>query len=176
MLKNFSRFVGGVLVLTAIPLGALATENCAPQMREASLSAIFRVQAGAEMQSARLVVATDAGFDEPSAWITLNGATCQAACRVVAIERDFRHHPAALELNCQNPGLPSLKSHAVVFLPTRTAENPEAEASIRFGTWLTGYQTMALEVENDRLTPHGIPPRDPLAKPAKPVLASRIAR
>jgi hypothetical protein len=78
---------------------------------------------------------------------------CQAICEVTNYERDHANdsiaNPLSLELNCRGIGLAPLSASATLFWPEALGQKTP---TLRFGTWLTGYQKAPLKVRFDAFT------------------------
>jgi hypothetical protein len=65
-------------------------------------------------------------------------------CDLQHLEKDKRGKPLALEMSCKNIELESFTTTATVLW-----NHAGKSATLRFGTWLQGYQQMPLTVETD---------------------------
>ena len=82
----------------------------------------------------------------------------QALCQMVRFTKDSTTEPVAMDLKCRSGSLSFL--HTTVSLLWNGAKTP----SLRFGSWLSGYKKVALDVTTDRYA-HPESPRG-LATPA----------
>lgn len=118
----------------------------------------------------RLSIARLPGSAKPVAWIhSPKTGACQATCQITAFERDRADRPVSLELSCEGVALNSLKSPATLLWAEHSAFT---FPTLRFGTWLHGYQHARLQVSLDRFL-RQTPTR---ARAAAPQLPPRPAR
>lgn len=81
------------------------------------------------------------------AQISADGASL-AECELRGFERNQLGQPLTLEMGCKNTQLESFTTTATLLWDHKS----RTSASLRFGTWLQGYEQVPLTVQMDRFT------------------------
>jgi hypothetical protein len=87
--------------------------------------------------------------------VTPGSNRCEALCQVKSLEKTGPLEPVSLDLACRGAHLASLTSPATIFWSGAPAGSLASDAApvqfptVRFGTWLGGYQLAFLRVEYD---------------------------
>jgi hypothetical protein len=116
------------------------------------------VVAAADAADLSLRVGTDAQGQTRALISGRRDGTCRATCRVKGLERDARNRPISLDMECRDAGLRALRVPATLIWAEGSAL---AWPSLRFGSWLQGYQHARLRVTLDRYgsTPPRLAPK-----------------
>lgn len=126
-----------------------ATGSCSVSLKQTLYTATFRWKGqGIKARGMRLSIgtATDAGGRQRTiAQISSRAGACYAVCGVRSVEKQGTLSPSSMQLDCKANDFGALSTPATL---TWTDFNGPAP-SIRFGTWLSGYQRSALKVELD---------------------------
>lgn len=165
MKKSLSFAFAVALVLSAaLPFSAAAADSCAPRMEQVLYKADFAWNAltGVEGASAqqqkgrkmKIIIGVLkgtrlAGAKAPFAQIWSDGA-CQATCKLKSLEKEGQLQPISMDMECQGVGFSPLAMNASVLWGGTTSRFQAEKATIRFGTWLQGYQLAELNVQVDR--------------------------
>ena len=158
-ISKWTLFVFTVLTLLGVfSSHSSRAESCAT-LGEPLFSAVFRIPDKIQNKSQdkyHLIIADPISARKPSpgkksrnlptAKITHDTRGCVAQCEFKTMSPVLEGQKMGLELVCYSPhGLP-LSSPATLFW----AQGADDSGSLRFGTWLTGYQQLPLQVEIDR--------------------------
>lgn len=121
--------------------------SCPTSLETVSYSANFSFPKSDRKLSIR--VGTTKSWDSQEYFIAqiASGNDCQAVCRVKNIARDeLTQSPIAMDLDCQGVGFRELTTPATLLWKSTLA----SDSTIRFGTWLGGYEQAALDVKFDK--------------------------
>lgn len=137
------------MVLSQSTDASLPCENT-PQ--EILYSATFKDQA--TERKMRIVLSTKDPIQNPKNWIAQiwDESLCQATCEVKSTEPETPFSPLALHMNCHSSGIRAFSAPVTVLWPERGNLRPQNAPTLRFGSWLTGYESAPLLVEKDRLS------------------------
>jgi hypothetical protein len=142
--RTLALMVGALVLLLAKTAGAAPPSGCDTPLKSVRYAAHFEwPQAGpGEKNSLQLLIgsreSSKTGETVAQIW---SGNQCQLSCLSTQLD------PTALELKCRSAQLGMLTTSATV-LWNRDAK-PGHEATLRFGTWLEGYEQAPLRVEID---------------------------
>ncbi len=149
----------GIVSTFVLPFSAAAADSCASKMDQVLYQASFSWNQldsveGATVQQKKgskmkVVVGTlVAGSRAPMAQIWSDGS-CQAVCKLKSLEKEGVLQPIALEMDCQGVGFSPLAMNASLLWGGTSSRFQAEKPTIRFGTWLQGYQQAELEVQVD---------------------------
>lgn len=139
------------VALTLVWLGAYAAvaasgsepPACSTQLKEVLYSAQFDWEGTTPMQI-RIGTRSQPQGD---IWAVISGPRgCQAICRMKEFVKNSVESPIALSMSCQGAGFGVLTTPATVLWTSYDFPKP----TLRFGSWVNGYQSVALRVEFDR--------------------------
>ena len=136
----------GVGLIVSFPALALASESCGSKLGHVEYKAAFDWMGTSVVpKTMQLRIGAIEGRPEMLVAQIVDGSECQAVCQIKAIERSNLMAPVSMDLDCRGNKLNPLAAPATLFW----AYGEELQPTIRFGTWLNGYQEASLRVEMD---------------------------
>lgn len=136
----------GVGIIVAFPALALAS-TCGSKLEHVEYKADFDWMGSSVVPKAmQLRIGSLEGRPNEKVAQIATGGECQAVCRIEAFEKSNLQMPVSMDLDCRGNRLNPLAAPATLFF----ARGEELQPTIRFGTWLNGYQEAALRVDVDR--------------------------
>ena len=138
-----SLILGFAIVLGTLSIAVTLADaaECPQSLDHVSYTGTFNMTAASPKMKIQIGTAQGTVSRDLIAQIT-SGGDCKAVCRVNAIERNEKtNSPRGMSLDCRANSFEEFSAPAQLVWETTRAGNPE----IRFGTWLNGYSTAALE-------------------------------
>ncbi len=145
------------VALTVVWLSAYAavaattseTAPCSIQLKEVLYSAQFdwSAQLNQGVSTPMQIQIGTQSHPQGDAWAVITGPRgCQAICRMKEFVKNSVESPIALSMSCQGEGFGVLTTPATLLWTSYDFPKP----TLRFGSWVNGYQSVALRVEFDR--------------------------
>ena len=134
-----SPLPGKAAPVKGIPAQSL---SCGQKATRVYFSASFKWKA----QPMKVIIAKVPEQRDPVAFIS--SQTCEATCQIKEVDT------ASVELACRSTAFAPLTTPATVFI----AAHKSGQSTLRFGTWIQGYQQASLRIDLNRAGELGSPP------------------
>ncbi len=147
----FLAVTAGILLIPSSQAALKKNVSCPMPMSKVSYSASFQwIQPGTgKPQSHKLVVGAQGSSGELSAQIW-TGNQCEAICQPQSFDQDGPMSPIAMQMNCRGARLGSFTTTATLLWGR--GQTMSRTPTLRFGTWLNGYEQAPLLVEVDQFS------------------------
>ena len=144
-----------------------AQAGCGVAFKNVYYSAVFRSMNAATSQKERMHLIIGESASKPMIAQIYSSTGCQATCEPKHFEKDGPSVPVALQMECKSTQLGAFTTTATVLWGR--GRSMHRFPTLRFGTWLNGYEHASLDVERDHYSnPRPLAVQAPASKkPAK---------